>query len=323
MADEAGRGPDGAALTDDHRLALGLDVPDVGQRQREHLAGIERVVGLLRLAGDAVEQVVDGQAVRLRLGAGTEVGVADGGQRRHRRYVRLAVPGAAGAQPRQRRHRVLVGVEVVGARAVQHQQGDDARPRRRRHQRLAQGTADGGDRRRRAEQRGEGRHHVLLADPLGPDQRLHEGRPVEQQRDMRVVGPRRAVHERVERVAIDEELAFARHHEQLAAAAGEVAAGELGEPGVALGGRRDTRRGGGRCRGIGHRRTGSARSARGRGKRQQEGQDHGRTTHGPTLVHGRDARVPLIRPFPQWRPIALDNQPHIVIITAIHAHPEP
>ena len=126
MADEAGGGADGAALADDHRLALGLDVPDVGQRQRQHLAGIELVVGLLRLAGDAVEQVVDGQAVRARLGAGAEVGVADGGQRRHRRHVRLAEPGAAGAQPRQRRQHVAVGVEVVGARAVE----DEAARRR-------------------------------------------------------------------------------------------------------------------------------------------------------------------------------------------------
>ena len=247
VADEAGHGADGAALADDHGLALGLDVPDVGQRQRQHLAGIELVVGLLRLAGDAVEQVVDGEAVRARLGAGAEVGVADGGQRRYRRHVRLAVPGASGAQPRQRRQDVAIRVEVVGARAVEHQQRDHARPRGCRCQRLAERPADRGGGRRRAEQRRQRRRHVLLRDALVPDQRLDERRPVQQQRDVGVVRPGRAVHEGVERVAIDDELALARHHEQLAAAAGEVAAGELPQPGVTLGRRRRDRPRSGRC----------------------------------------------------------------------------
>jgi hypothetical protein len=60
-----------------------------------NISPIERV-GLLRLAGDAVEQF-DGQAVRLWLGTGAEVGVADGGQRRYRRHLGVR---AAIAQPR-------------------------------------------------------------------------------------------------------------------------------------------------------------------------------------------------------------------------------
>ena len=132
VADEAGRRADGAALPDDDGAAFRLDVPDVGERERHQLAGIETVVRLLRLAGDAVEQVVDGQPVDARLAAGPEVGVADRGERRHRRHVGVAEPRALAPQPRQRRHRVGVGVEVVGARAVEHEERHHARPRRRR-----------------------------------------------------------------------------------------------------------------------------------------------------------------------------------------------
>ena len=53
---------------------------------------------------------------------------------------------------------------------------------------------------------------------------------MEEQRHVRVVVPRRAVHERIQRVAIDDEVPLARDEEELAAAAGEVSAGELIEP---------------------------------------------------------------------------------------------
>ena len=44
---------------------------------------------------------------------------------------------------------------------------------------------------------------------------------------VRVVVPRRTVHERVQRIAIDDEVAFSRDEKELAAAAGEVTPGEL------------------------------------------------------------------------------------------------
>ena len=96
VADQAGDRADGAALADDHRLALGFDVPHVGQGERQHLARIEVVVGFLRLAGDAVEQVVDGEAVRARFGAGTRDWH---GRRRSGSAPTIRAPG------RTRRHR--------------------------------------------------------------------------------------------------------------------------------------------------------------------------------------------------------------------------
>ena len=51
---------------------------------------IELVVGLLRLAGGAVEEVVDDDAVEARIAAGADVGVADAGHGRQARSVRAS-----------------------------------------------------------------------------------------------------------------------------------------------------------------------------------------------------------------------------------------
>ena len=67
---------------------------------------------------------------------------------------------------------------------------------------------------------------------LGQASLADERLAVKQQRQPRVVVPRRAVHERVERIALGDDRPFARHEEQLAAAAGEVAAREALEPGL-------------------------------------------------------------------------------------------
>ena len=93
-ADQAGGGADRAALADDHRLAVGLQVPGIGKRQRHQLARVELVVGFLRLAGRAVEGGVDDDAVEARIAAGADVGMADAGHGRLRRDACLREPRA-------------------------------------------------------------------------------------------------------------------------------------------------------------------------------------------------------------------------------------
>ncbi len=89
---------------------------------------------------------------------------------------------------------------------------------------------------------------------------------------MGVVLPRRAVHERIERVAIDHEVPLARDEEDLTAAAGKVSAGELIEPGLPVRRGRHRRT----SRGSGRRMTGGSRQA-------QKEQDETNASHAFSL----------------------------------------
>src|SRR4029450_924287 len=73
MPDQAGDRTDRAALSNDDPPPFRRDVPDISERQGHQFTRIQLVVRLLRFAGDAIEQVVDDEAVRARLGSGTEV----------------------------------------------------------------------------------------------------------------------------------------------------------------------------------------------------------------------------------------------------------
>ena len=95
---------------------------------------------------------------------------------------------------------------------------------------------------------------------------------------MGVVLPRRSVHEGVERIAIDDEVALARDEKHLPAAAGKVAASELIQP-------RRRGRCGGRGR-VGFRRRGrSVGQAAGTGEREEhEEREASMIMHGLSLV---------------------------------------
>ena len=96
------------------------------------------------------------------LGAGSDVRVADRGERRHRRHMGVAEPRAFAPQSRERREHVGVGIEVVRPRAVENEQRHHARPSPSFRERLPQRPAECRRRRNRAEQRRERRHDVLL-----------------------------------------------------------------------------------------------------------------------------------------------------------------
>ena len=221
MPDEPGGGADGAALTDDDRPALRLDVPQIGERERHQLARVQAVVGLLEFAADAIEQLVDDQAMNAGLRARSDIRVADSGERWHRRHTGVAEPCSFPPQPRERWQHVGVGIEVVRSSAIENEHRQHARPCLRLRERLAQRLVDSRCRRNRAEQRRERRYHALLCHESVRHSLLDEWRSVEEQRDVGVVFPRRAVHERIQRVALDDEVSLARDEEELTAAAGE------------------------------------------------------------------------------------------------------
>ncbi len=166
MADEPGGGAERAALPDDDGPALGLDVPHIGEGERHQLPWVQSVVGLLELAAHAIEQLVDDQAMDAGLRARPEVGVADRGERWHRRDMRVAEPRAFPPQAGERREHAGVGIDVVRPHAVEHEERQHARPCFRLRERLAERLADGRCRRTRAEERRERWYDVLLRHEL-------------------------------------------------------------------------------------------------------------------------------------------------------------
>jgi len=76
---ETGDRDENAALTDDHSLAFGFEVPKIGQSQRhKRLRGHARV-GALRLSADVVKGCVDHDPVHARIGTSSDGGMAEGG----------------------------------------------------------------------------------------------------------------------------------------------------------------------------------------------------------------------------------------------------
>ena len=207
-----------------------VEVPVVGERQRHQLLRIELVVGFLRLAGGAVEEGVDDDAVEARIAAGADVGVADAGDGRQHHRPRLRKPRAFLPHPRQRRHDRRVLVEVIGAHRIEHEHRDDAWPRVAWRDRFGQHASCVCREWRGADQRANGRRNVLLLCGRRERSALHERRAVEQHRDSHVVIPRRAVHELVERIARGDEPALLRHDEDLSAAPRKISAREHVEP---------------------------------------------------------------------------------------------
>ena len=76
----------------------------------------------LTRARDAIEQLVDDEAVGAGLCARSDIRVADSGERWHGRHPRVAEPGSLPPQPRERRQHVRVSIELVRPRAIENEQ---------------------------------------------------------------------------------------------------------------------------------------------------------------------------------------------------------
>ena len=213
-----------AALRDDTPLPSGVQLPDVGERERHQITRVPVVEHVVALAGDTVPEIVSRDAVDAWFRTGRDARVAR--TRVGRQVVHLGVrkPGAALAQFRQRGQHARVTIEVVGTHPVEDEKedgsrwrcgGPDARqnPSRRRS-------------RHRDTERGRDRDgHVLLHGGHGIHAWRHANAS-EQHRNAAVIGPRRSVHVGHAGVGARQDVALARHDQNLPGAAREIPARE-------------------------------------------------------------------------------------------------
>ena len=237
--------PADAHLRGDHRLAVRLQVPDVGEREGHQVAGRERREDIGVLAGGAVEDRVGHDAVQARVRPGGDRGVPggrDGGRVRHPRVIERR---PLASEARQRGQLGGEPIEVVRAHAVEDQQQHGPRRTRAGDERLVEGPS-GGARQHDAEHAGQRRGEVLLRHGRAERPLPDAARTPEQERDAHVVVPGAAVHE-VGPAARDE-LALLRDQGDLAAAARVVGPREhrerRGSAGAPPGARRRLRPGG-------------------------------------------------------------------------------
>ena len=181
--------------------------------------------------------------------AGADRGVTDAGDGWEQTRSRVRKPRAFAAEPRERRHHGRMRIEIVCAHRVEDDDRHDARlwRCRRRSPPSARVRCRSRWPARRRWRRPWG--NVLLFRGAAEGAGRHERRAVKEDRNARVVVPRRTVHEGIERIFVSDDVALLRDDKYLTAAAGEISAGKHREPLIALAGRRRRGRAGGH-RGI-------------------------------------------------------------------------
>ncbi len=231
MAGQAARAAD-ADLGGDDRLAVRLDVPHVGECQRHQVARRQTPEELDLLAGRAVEDRIGDDAMAARVGPRGDRRVTRGRDRGRVRHARLNEGGALASQASELGQISRTPIEVVRAHAVEHDQQHHSRRARAGDQSLALGPP-GRARENDAEHSSQRRSHVLLRDRRAEHALADVAGTPEEERDVHVIAPRAAVHERG--AAARDEPALLRHQCDLAAAAGIVGPREHLERAIAVG----------------------------------------------------------------------------------------
>src|ERR1051326_336890 len=120
VAYETASGDENAALPDDHSLALGFEVPQIGQSQRHQRSRRHARVGTLRPSADTVKGSIDYDPVYARIGASSDGGMAESGNCWQEVHASVTKPGSVPAQARQSRQDFPIPVEIILPHTVQH-----------------------------------------------------------------------------------------------------------------------------------------------------------------------------------------------------------